>query len=242
MQSAPCTNDSSASPGTAERMARMSLERVLAREHDALHAELLEHRRAGAVVHRHLRRAVDLEPGIHAPDQAHEADILHDHRVYSAVDALAQQRERVVELRGLDERVERQVHARAARVREAARLVELLEGELRAIVARIESLGAEVDGVGAVGDCCPCGIERAGGREELGDGARRHLNAKASALLPRIPRRARRPRDPSRRLRPRRGASRLSARSRNCRTRSRVTPSIFPISSSVCSRSSSSPK
>src|SRR5438132_9839518 len=30
--------------------------------------------------------------------------------------------------------------------------------------------------------------------------------------------------------------SRLSARSRSCRTRSRVTPSIPPISSSVCSR------
>src|SRR5437899_6700597 len=36
--------------------------------------------------------------------------------------------------------------------------------------------------------------------------------------------------------------NRLSARSRSCRTRSRVTPSIPPISSSVCSRPPSSPK
>ena len=36
--------------------------------------------------------------------------------------------------------------------------------------------------------------------------------------------------------------SRLSARSRSCRTRSRVTPSIPPISSRVCSRPPSSPK
>ena len=43
-----------------------------------------------------------------------------------------------------------------------------------------------------------------------------------------------RPTSPSRR--------RLSARSRSCRTRSRVTPSIEPISSSVCSRPPSSPK
>ena len=36
--------------------------------------------------------------------------------------------------------------------------------------------------------------------------------------------------------------SRLSARSRSWRTRSRVTPSMPPISSSVCSRPPSSPK
>src|SRR6185503_8313859 len=36
--------------------------------------------------------------------------------------------------------------------------------------------------------------------------------------------------------------NRFSARSRNCRTRSRVTPSMEPISSSVCSRPPSRPK
>ena len=60
--------------------------------------------------------------------------------------------ERVDELGRLDEDVEREVDAPAALVREAARLAELVEGELRAFVARVEALGAQIDGVGAVGD------------------------------------------------------------------------------------------
>ena len=59
---------------------------------------------------------------------------------------------------------------RAALVGEAAGLAELVERELRAFVARVEALGAEVDGVGAVGEGGAHGVERAGGREELGDG------------------------------------------------------------------------
>ena len=84
--------------------------------------------------------------------------------------------ERVGELGGLDEDVEREVDAAAALVREAAGLAELVERELRALVARVEALGAEVDGVGAVGDGGANGVERAGGREELGDVARRAIS------------------------------------------------------------------
>ena len=56
-----------------------------------------------------------------------------------------------------------------ARVREAARLAELVEGELGAFVAGVEALGAQVDGVGAVGDGGAHGVERAGGGEQLGN-------------------------------------------------------------------------
>ena len=41
------------------------VERILAREHDALDAEFLHHRGAALVVHGHLRRAMNLELRIH---------------------------------------------------------------------------------------------------------------------------------------------------------------------------------
>ena len=77
--------------------------------------------------------------------------------------------ERVDELGRLDENVEREVDAAAALVRDAARLAELVEGELRALVARVEARRAQVDRVGAVRDGGADGVERAGGCEELGD-------------------------------------------------------------------------
>ena len=82
--------------------------------------------------------------------------------------------ERVDELGRLDEDVEREVDAPTALVRDAAGLAELVERELRAFVARVEPRGAEVDGVGAVGDGGANGVERAGGSEQLGDGSRGH--------------------------------------------------------------------
>ena len=67
--------------------------------------------------------------------------------------------------------LQREVDADAARRRERARLLQLVEGELRAVVARVEALGAEVHGVGAVGDGGPDGVERAGGGEQFGGAA-----------------------------------------------------------------------
>src|SRR4029450_13117220 len=61
------------------------------------------------------------------------------------------------------------------------RTLELVEGELRAFVPRVESLRAEVDGVRAVRDGGPDGIERAGRGEELRDGTRRLHRPKDSA-------------------------------------------------------------
>ena len=125
--------------------------------------------RAALVVHGHLRRAVDLEPGIDPLDQPHEPDVLHDRRIDAAIDRLAEEHERVGELGRLHEDVEREVDPRAARRARAARSLELVERELRALVARVESLGAEIDGVGAVRDGGAHGVERAGRGEELRD-------------------------------------------------------------------------
>ena len=82
--------------------------------------------------------------------------------------------ERVGELGRLDQDVQREVDAPSALVREAARLADLVERELRALVAGVEALRAEIDGVGAVRQRRAHGVERTGGREELGDGEARH--------------------------------------------------------------------
>jgi hypothetical protein len=56
------------------------VERVLAGEHHALDPDLAHHARAARVVHRHLRRPVDLELGVDALDEPHDAEVLHDRR------------------------------------------------------------------------------------------------------------------------------------------------------------------
>ena len=163
MHSAPCTNDSSDTPGTAERMARMSCIVFSRASTTRCTPSCSSTVGACSIVHRHLRRAVDLQRGVHAPDQADEPQVLHDHRIDAAIDALAEQCERVCQLGGLDEGVQREIDARPARVREPTCLIQLVERELRAIVARIESLGAQINRVGAIGDRGPRGVERAGG-------------------------------------------------------------------------------
>ena len=87
------------------------------------------------------------------------------------IDRVAEEQQRVDELGGLDEDVEREVDAAAALVRDATRFAELLERELRAFVARVEAGCAHVDRVGAIGDGGADGVERTGGGEELGDAA-----------------------------------------------------------------------
>ncbi len=92
-------------------------------------------------------------------NEPYQADVLHDRRGDPAVDCLSEQRQRVGELVRLDERVQREVDANATRRRERARALQLIERELRALVACIEALGPEVDRVGAVRHGGPDGIE-----------------------------------------------------------------------------------
>src|SRR4029077_6327382 len=84
--------------------------------------------------------------------------------------------ERLPELRRFEENVEREVDAHAPRVREAAGRLEILEGELRVVVARVEFLDAEIDRIGAVGDGRPNGVETPGGGEQLRHGTARGGN------------------------------------------------------------------
>ena len=140
------------------------IEGVLARQHHALHAELLEHRGPGAVVHRRLRRAVDLQIWVQLPNQADEAEVLNDHRVNAAVDCLTEKGERLGELTRFDENIQGEIDASAAAVRDATRISELVECELGAFVARVEALGPEINGVGTIRDGGANGVERAGGR------------------------------------------------------------------------------
>ena len=96
------------------------VERIFPRKNYAVDSDLLHHSRAGPVVHRHLRRAVDLEAGVNLLNQANESDVLHDRGVDAAVNRLSQKRKCLIKLGRLDERVERQINARAATMRDAA--------------------------------------------------------------------------------------------------------------------------
>ena len=147
------------------------VQRVLAREDHARDAEPLHHARAGPVVDGHLRGPVDLERRIHTLDEADQPDILDDRGIDAAVDALAEIDQRVVQLARLDQDIEREVDPRPALVGHKARLLEFVERELGAFIPRVEVRGTTIDGVGAVGDGRPHGIERAGGGEEFGDRA-----------------------------------------------------------------------
>ena len=159
-----------AEPGYGRADRADVVERVLACEHHALDAQLLQEHRAARVVDRHLRGAVDLEAGIDALDEANEPDVLNDGRVDAAIDAGAEVRERVLQFTRLEEDVEREVDACAVSVGDEAGLFELVERKLRALVAGVELLDTEVNGVGSVRDGGADGVEGAGWGEELGTG------------------------------------------------------------------------
>ena len=174
MHSAPWINVSRPRLGTRRANDGEIFERVLARQDDAFHAELLEHGGAGRIVHGHLRRAMNLEVWIELANQVDESEILYDRRVDPAVDGVPKKGECLDELAGLDEHIQCEIDAAAVAVGDTTRLGQLLERELRAFVARVEALGAQVDGIGAVGDGRANGVERTSGREKLGNRPRTH--------------------------------------------------------------------
>ncbi len=146
------------------------VERVLARENDAVDAEVL--RRSCAPDTSWTVIWVEpwiSKPGIDAMDECDEADVLHDRRIDTAIYGLAEEGERFTQLMRLDQRVECEIHARAATVRDRARGLELVEGELSAVVSGVELLRAQIDGVGAVGDRGADGVQRAGWRKQFGN-------------------------------------------------------------------------
>ena len=131
------------------------------------------------------------KPGIHALDEPDEPEVLRDDRAHATIDGVAEQQQRVLELRRLEQDVEREVDADATRPRHRARLVELVERELGALVARVEAFDAHVDGIRAVGDGGANGVEGTGGSEEFGNLQRmKVLSADCSTLVLELRRRA----------------------------------------------------
>src|SRR6185369_11408516 len=106
--------------------------------------------------------------GVHRVDQPDEADVLYDRGGDTAVDRLSKQGQCVRDLVWFDERIQREVDANATRRGDRARSLQLIECKLRALIAGVEALGAEVDRVGAVRHRRPDGIERAGRGEQFG--------------------------------------------------------------------------
>ena len=160
------------------------LERILAREHHTLYAELAQHGGSGRVVDRHLGRSVDLELREDAADQRHQTEILHDHRVDTAVHRFIEEGEGLAQFMGLHENIEREIDTPSARVREETRCLELVQGELGSLVSSVETLGAQIHRVSPVRDRCASGVERAGRGEQLGYAARDHKSWNVRAYRP----------------------------------------------------------
>ena len=147
---------------------------VLARQHHTINPESLHDIRATGIVHRHLGAAVNLKLRIDLLDEANDAQILHDRRVDAAIHTLAQIRESLHQLGRLDQHVEGEVHACPTRMSDRTGLLQLIERELRALVAGVVHGRAEIDGIGAIGDGCAHRVERAGGSEEFRDASDGH--------------------------------------------------------------------
>ena len=148
------------------------IERIFAREHDALYTELLHHTRTAAVVHGHLRGAVNLKARVRALNEAHQPNILHNRGVDPPINTLAQMKEGVLDFVRLHEDVEREIHPRATLVRDQAGLLKIVEGQLGAFVTRVELLDTEVYGVGAIRDRRTNGVKGSCGGEEFWAGHR----------------------------------------------------------------------
>ncbi len=145
------------------------VDRVLPGHHDTRDTQVSGRFCAGNVVHRHLRRAVDLELRVHRPNQSNESEVLHDDGVNAAMHRRAQELERRYELRWLDEHIQGVIDPRTVRVRDGARALELIKGELGTVVPRVEATRPEIDRVGTIGHGRADGIEGARWCEEFGD-------------------------------------------------------------------------
>src|SRR5258705_13341848 len=117
---------------------------------------------------------MDFQTGVDLLNGPDGAEVLHDGGVDTAVDALAEMMQRLVELGRLEEDVERQIDPGPPPVRvcQAAGLLQVIQGQLRPLVPGIELVHAEVDGIGAVAERGANGVEAPGGSEEFRDGAR----------------------------------------------------------------------
>jgi hypothetical protein len=110
---------------------------------------------------------MDLEPRVDALDQPDEAEVLDDDGTDAAVDGVAKQEQCVPEFRGLEQDVQREIHAYVSRPSHRTRLIELVERELRPLIARIEAFDAHVHGIRPVRDGGANGVKRTGWGEKF---------------------------------------------------------------------------
>jgi len=80
---------------------------------------------------------VNFQTGVHLADEPHGAEVLHDGGIDAAVDATPEMLQRVVQLGRLEEDVERQIDPGPVRVRQAAGLLQIIQGQLRPLVAAL---------------------------------------------------------------------------------------------------------
>ena len=124
------------------------VERQLAGQHHAAHAELLRQVDALGAGDAHLRAAVDLEIGRDLPGKLRDGQVLHDDGVGAGFGDGAQEPGGFGQLMVEDQRVEGDIALDAAAVQRAQRVGQFGQGEAD-LGAGGEVLEAEVDGVGA---------------------------------------------------------------------------------------------
>ena len=143
------------------------LEAQLARQYDALHAELGRGLHAREVVDAHLRARVQRDVRQGAADHRGEAQILQDQPVHADGVGQAGRLQRGVHLPVVDEGVERQVDLAAADMAVAHGLFQLFLVEVFGSAAGVEVAHAEIHGVRAVLHGGDDGLGRARGRKQF---------------------------------------------------------------------------
>ena len=102
-------------------------ERVLACQHDALDTQSPHDLGAAGVVYGHLRTAVDLQLRVDLLYEPHDAQVLNDGGVDTAIDALTQIRQRPMQFGWLDQHVEGEIDPHPAPVRDSTRLRQFIK-------------------------------------------------------------------------------------------------------------------
>jgi hypothetical protein len=138
---------------------------IFAGEDDELRAEIAGEADAGGAGDRELRRGVDRKIGRERADESADPDVLDDGGIDTGGDDGAQVRFGVGQLGGEYERVERDVAADAAMVEKLHERGQIGLREIFRAHAGVETLEAEVDGIGAVFDGGAGAFPVAGGRE-----------------------------------------------------------------------------
>ncbi len=143
------------------------VERDLSRERHAGNAERPESPHSERVVRVHLGRRMNANIRQQGAQRAQETEVLDDDCVHAGLPRAVDQFHCLVELALKHHDVRGQVDADSAEMRVPAHLSEAVEGEVLRSAAGVETLDAEVDRIGAVGDRSAECVRSAGRRQEL---------------------------------------------------------------------------